>query len=285
MAKFIRSNNISKVWLRALAALENEAGTTTNLIICLIPPFIESTAITAALDTFLQVNPKAFSIEKIAGTIFPREFYIPDRLGAAAQEHLYKNHRLARIIESRWSRKGNYFDRMVSWPARDGSEINQLEKKISYYREELGRDKRTCNVFEIATNSPNLISNTLDDADIQIYDPEQDCSIMSFPCLSHISVSLSKSKLHMTAIYRNQYFLQKAYGNYLGLLRLLSFLAREIDVEVGELVCVATHANDEVGSNGFKRSEVKQLLDDCARLLPMTPPMPVQTTYIRPVIS
>lgn len=280
MVEAIQSDNVSEAWLRAMLTLRKEEGETANLIVCLRPPVVECPAITAALDGLLRSHLKAFPIEKVAETIFPREFYLPERLGADAACHLYENHRLVRVIEERWNRKGNYFERMVRWPGRGGNDINQLEKKIEYYRAEVRRGKRICNTFEIAISAPD--GTACGDEDIRIYDPERDRSIMSFPCLSHISVSLTKGRLHMTATYRNQYFLQKAYGNYLGLLRLLDFLAREIGVEVGDLVCVATHADDEVGNPGFTRRTVGRLLSECEGLLQSTASVPVEISYVRP---
>lgn len=285
MTQLVESDNVSDAWLRAMRALRDEKGEAANLIVCLHSPVMECLAVTAALNALLESHPKAFPIEKIAGTIFPREFYLPDRLGTDAQSHLYQNHRMARVIEDRWNRKGNYFDRMVRWPGRAGTEINQLEEKICYYRAEVGRGKRVCNAFEIALSSPEGAPCEDEERAIQIYDPERDRSIMSFPCLSHISISMTKGQLHMTATYRNQFFLQKAYGNYFGLLRLLNFLAREIGTEVGDLVCIATHADDEIGKSGFKRSDTNRLLEECENMMQTVPSVPFELSYVRPVAS
>ena len=284
MAVFIPSGSVSEAWLRSMLSLREQDGEMAHLVVCLQPPVMECPAVTAALDDLLRRHPKAFPIRKVAGTIFPREFYLPDRLGAGARQHLYENHGLARTIEKRTNRKGTYFDRMVCWPGGDG-EINQLENKIIYLRKMVAKGTHTCNAFEIALASAPA-EDRPEGQDIQIYDPERDRSIYGFPCLSHISISLVKGKLHLTAMYRNQYFLQKAYGNYLGLLRLLAFLAREIGVEAGELLCVATHADDEAGDGPvFKRSVVQQLLSDCGRLLLDTPSTPVETLYVRPALG
>lgn len=76
-----------------------------------------------------------------------------------------------------------------------------------------------------------------------IYDPIHDYnSLMGFPCMSFISIKIRGSAIDMTAVYRNQFFLQKVYGNYLGLGRLLDFIARHSEFEVGRLTCIATHA-------------------------------------------
>ena len=83
---------------------------------------------------------------------------------------------------------------------------------------------------------------------------------MGFPCLSHISLTLYKGRLNMTALYRNQHFIRKAYGNYLGLSRLLRFICREVGCEAGALVCVAAHADAELG-NG--KRDINKLVLDC----------------------
>lgn len=290
MAVYIETSSFSGAWLQAMQALRDTGGEMAHLVVCIGPNPTECKAVTAALDRFLHPNPKAFSIEKVAGTIFPWEFYLPDALGAEAQNHLYQNHRLARLIEQRWNRKGNYFDRMVCWPGPDGNTVNQLEKKIVYYRGRVLDGDTACNAFEVSLagaagdcyQEAGAKGSELGDNDIRIYDPNLDKSIMSFPCLSHLSVSLSKRKLHMAATYRNQYFIQKAYGNYLGLYRLLAFLAHEIGVEAGELLCIATHADDERGKNKWtSKTAVSALLAECSALLEQSPSTPAETLFSR----
>jgi hypothetical protein len=58
--------------------------------------------------------------------------------------------------------------------------------------------------------------------------------------------------VHLTALYRNHTFLSHAYGNYLGLGRLLAFICAETDTCPGELVSVSTHADAEL-SHGKER--------------------------------
>ena len=57
-------------------------------------------------------------------------------------------------------------------------------------------------------------------------------------CLSHVSFSLQKGVVHMAAIYRNHDLTQRAYGNYVGLGRLLRFVAVQSGWPVGELACM-----------------------------------------------
>ena len=85
-----------------------------------------------------------------------------------------------------------------------------------------------------------------------------------FPCLSHISLTLVGGRLSMTALYRNQTFIARAYGNYVGLSRLLTFIADQTDTECGEIEVVATHADAELE---LGRQRIGRLVDGCRALL------------------
>ena len=70
------------------------------------------------------------------------------------------------------------------------------------------------------------------------------------------SFQLDGSHLHMVAHYRSQYMIQRAYGNYLGLGRLLAYVAENAGIEPGELMVVAGYA--QIDSNG--RRQLSRLL-------------------------
>lgn len=283
MSELIKSNNISTAWIEGMRYLQEQEGETANLLVAISTPAFECKAVTSALDSFLMRDPKGLSIEKTASTIFPSEFYLPHILGARAQEHLYTSHAKVRRLEERFSKKGSYFDRMVRWQGTTGL-VNQLERKIEQYKKQVGLNRGAANFFEIALSDPEDEYAAIDTAEgeaIRIYDPAKDRSVQSFPCLSHLSITLSKRRLHMTAEYRNQYFIKKAYGNYLGLLRLLYFLAQEIGVETGELLCVATHADAEIGDSRWSsKTDIKRLLSECEELLQQTPKTPIVLSRI-----
>jgi hypothetical protein len=46
----------------------------------------------------------------------------------------------------------------------------------------------------------------------------------------------------MTAYYRSHYFIERAYGNYLGLSRLQAFIAEAAGISPGPLICISGHA-------------------------------------------
>jgi len=89
-----------------------------------------------------------------------------------------------------------------------------------------------------------------------------------FPCLSHISLTLVRGRLNMTAVYRNQAFITRAYGNYLGLSRLLCFLATETATSPGEIEVVATHADAELGRG---QRAIAEFLERCRAAAPNGP--------------
>jgi hypothetical protein len=65
------------------------------------------------------------------------------------------------------------------------------------------------------------------------------------PCLAHISLTLDEGVLSMVALYRRHSYIPRAYGNFLGLARLLVFLSVESGHEVGNLLVVTGHAVDD----------------------------------------
>jgi thymidylate synthase len=56
-----------------------------------------------------------------------------------------------------------------------------------------------------------------------------------------LSVHLHDGRLHMQAIYRNEFLIGRAYGNYLGLGQLQAYIAEHAEVDVGELLMTLGH--------------------------------------------
>jgi thymidylate synthase len=147
----------------------------------------------------------------------------------------------------------------VAWPGPDGNSFNQLEQVITRLRAERERGHRRGNAYEIGVTTPQ------DEAiAMPVFVGGRDRQIMSFPCLSHVSFSLQKGVLHMAAIYRNHDLTQRAYGNYIGLGRLLRFVAVQSGWPVGELACLSASVAAGMGT-GFARGALAELLADCRR--------------------
>jgi thymidylate synthase len=160
--------------------------------------------------------------------------------------------RAARVHRRISGEAETYFDRLVAYPGVDGQPVNQLEEQVRRLQGQIGVKGPKSSAYEIGICDPT---------DLRIYIPGKDHKYMGFPCLSHISLTLHGGAVHLTALYRNQGFVRKAYGNYVGLARIGRFFATEVGVRLGEIMCVATHADAELDVAGATR--LRELVQRC----------------------
>jgi hypothetical protein len=267
MSKLVSATNISEGWLAGLEALISANGHLVNLVVTISNPLDEDVKIRGPLDAFLderrgwKVQPSVERVSTVANTIFPQALYRSE-LGSKARRHLYEMTLMAKPVSRRRNRSGTYFERMVAWPGPNGF-VNQLDQAITRLKRDKKKGRRRGNIYEIGVSTPDG-DDRFEPIDIPVYSAGLDNRTRGFPCLSHISLTLFSGALHMTAVYRNHEFIRRAYGNYLGLGRLLNFLAAESGWVVGELTCVSSHATAEFGSSrGFGKTVIKKLSDAC----------------------
>ncbi|MEA2582593.1 MAG: hypothetical protein QOF33_678 [Thermomicrobiales bacterium] len=266
MAAIIHRPNLSEAWLASMEHLLLVGGKEINLITVIDSPSFEVLAVRQRLDEFISSrrSNQTWPVSTVANTIFPASLYLP-RLGEGAQDHLYRVHKEGDRIRRRFNanKSGTYFDRLTAWPS-DKGECNQLERTIRRLGKAANRNPLS-SAYEIAVSTPE--DDEYQAGDLRIYKPGIDNRTRGFPCLSHISLTSVKGVLHMTATYRNQHFISRAYGNYVGLSRLLGFLAHEAELNPGELVCMATHADAEIRQRrGFGKRAVQALVDSCREI-------------------
>ncbi len=282
MAELLKGQDISGAWLAAMEHLLQAGGTDVNLGVVIALP-TEDIQMRRVLDGYLSAG-KYPSIQTVANTLFPQAFYQPER-GESAREWLYDCYRTIEPVARRHTsnRQGTYFGRLIRWPK--GTEgTNQLEQVIQKLRRELSRSNPKSSIYELGLGIAGTVDivneqkapvfegvgrGVADDftADLRVYSPGSDNSDMGFPCLSHISLTLKQGHLHLAALYRNQHFIRRAYGNYLGLSRLLLFICQEAGCEPGEILCIASHADAEIASCG-KRS-LQSLVKRCHSMVPI----------------
>jgi hypothetical protein len=266
MAHLIRAQNISSAWLAAMDYLLGQgSGETVNLTVAIASPTDEDSRIRAILDEFIEAHRKGENrhglerISTVANTLFPSALY-RSSLGDRARKHLFEMERRGREISRRRNRTGTYFERLVAWPDNDGKEgFNQLEHVIGRLEGLRQRGHRKGNATELGVTTQSDVE--FQGASLRIYGPAIDNRIMGFPCLSHITLSLLDSKLHMTALYRNHHYVRRTYGNYVGLGRLLQFIADESGYNTGELMCVSSHADAELSA--FGKQKLTDLVKGC----------------------
>lgn len=261
MSTHVSGSNISTSWLAALAALNDAAGSSAvNFSVTVEHPDQEIANVRQALDRKVAElhaeRPKDFnkSVHTVANTIFPISLYRvgkPENFYSAA---LIGQSGRSGSITSWGPKAGTYIGRLLRYPTYDGTEVNQLRRLLEY----LDSDTNWADRYEVEMSlpSPDMLTST---GSASTYLAGFDNAARGGQCMSHLSLNLSGGKLSMVALYRHQTYISRAYGNLLGLARLLKFLAAESkkDLEVGELMVVASHAEIEQGA----RRSIASLLD------------------------
>jgi len=259
--KAIEEASLSVAWLLAMEhLLTMPKGKDVN-VVASFTTIEEDLRVREAIDAFLDSTGKAkpkkkvLPIETVASTLFPESWYVPER-AADPRAHLYQLRERASKVHRRISGRQEfetYFDRLVAYPSASGESINQLEEQVIRLKRELGHSGPKSSAYELGISEPG---------DMRIQRPGKDRLMLGFPCLSYVSITLHNNTINLTALYRNQGFLRKAYGNYVGLARLARFLAREVGVGIGEIACVASHADAELDVCG--RRALEKLVETCA---------------------
>lgn len=275
MSSYIEpATNVSEAWLRTLESVNDAGGRAINVITTILDPSApEADGVRGALDDVLCTPRKGTrpqSIETVAGTIFPKEMYIDTRLTFdpkmdkeelaalnASAEDLYSCYaKMLPILTTDIANyHGTYFGRMISWPGKTGRGTNQIADRISRFRRMRSGNVGQRNLEDIAiAGEAELLDRPLG---LQVY-AANDRRERGFPCLVHIDFTLYQHRISMAATYRHQYLVTKAYGNLIGLSRLLRFLAQQTGYEVGELMINATFADAEHGS--YTKAGVAKLI-------------------------
>lgn len=251
--KLIQSTTLAQGWLEACQHLLEKPGwIDTTLVLHVDEPMRvrrEDRAVAESLDAFLVAH-KHYSNHTVAETIFPGYEYV--RRGVEGVYSVYPDEIYPRIKNLREiSRWGTYAHRLVRRHHEDGTVYNPLKDCIRKMRDT--RPKRAA--YELGLGYG---------FDLATYDDDQDRRArMGGPCLSHLSFKFIDAKIHLTAMYRSHYYVQRAYGNLLGLARLLAFVAEQVGVAPGPLVCHSTMARLEHGkerTRGWSKTEVPPLI-------------------------
>lgn len=263
MADLVAEADLSSAWARALDLLIARGGAAVNLNVAFPAAADDDPAVRRRLDALLAERGKG-SVETVANTIFPSGLYAA-HLGDDAAAHLYRMYEFAMRMHRRRepNDRDTYFNRLVAYPTKDGS-FNQLHYVISRLRKQIPLRSANSSAYEIGLSDP-AASELVADTEMRIQVPGKDRNIYGFPCLSHISLTLERPYLHLTALYRNQTFVDRAYGNYLGLCRLLRFVCAEVGCNPGEVQCSATHASVQLSEHG--KTRVTRLAEELSAIV------------------
>lgn len=246
-----------KAWLDAATSVETLGGEAHNVIVDIAEPLKETAtdaAVAQVVDAFLRQS-HANSLIGVANTIFPQS--ILTRHGPDDFYDVYHNTVLPRMktMTRDW---GRYFERLTSWKKLHRTrvqQINPLEELICFMRDQIASKRTYRNVYEMT-----------------IYDPTRDAGkVANRQCLSFLSFKLTQQNtLSLTVMYRNHAYIGRGLGNFIGLGRLMNFVATKTGAKVGSLTCISTHAFIDHGkvkhdnvTMGWTQREARALLEHC----------------------
>jgi hypothetical protein len=234
-------------WLAAVKAVNSKPDHEAhNVIVDVQNPTLGNTRknpIVALVDDFLLDREK--SVACVANTIFPYSLY--HRHGHPKFIEVFHKLVLPKVRKNqRWS--GYYFERMTNFPMTKGPPVDQLSA-----------------IVERMNNPKN---KSLNKYELSLFDPERDVDGSPYggQCLSYLSFKRTapNGTLHLTALYRNQYYIEKLLGNIIGLGRVMEFVAAQTKATVGALTIVSTHAEVDLPKPGT-RADITALLAACEK--------------------
>jgi hypothetical protein len=228
---------------------------------------VEDEDLRDALDATL-VEIEQQNVEVVAKTIFPAAIW---RRVKGDRQELYRYYReyLPDYVAMAPNKNshGLYFARLIGF-GLDPKTGNRVEHMTDASLPEDGNQLE----FIIKACKKGAIPSELQ---ASIYDPVRDQVLRqySFPCLQHVSFIRDNEAgtLSLNAFYALQSFFVKAYGNWLGLMRLGAFVASQTGLRFERLNCFAGKQKMRSGSRPKPGVFLDRLKDFAATCVAETP--------------
>lgn len=225
----------ARAWVAASQSLVQTDDEAYNVIVDVSNPVVHDevdNSIITLVDSFLRDYEGTNPISTVANTIFPQALY--DTHGSPALYEAYFANFDRLSDTKRW---GRYFERITRHKTLDGTTYNPLQEMI----DKLAGQKHARSTYRHAY-------------ELAVYDPLLDRRVFyGNQCLSFLSFKLHpENGLMLTAMYRNHTYITRLLGNLIGLGRLLNFVAKEAELDVGSLTVISTHAEIDTGEWGIR---------------------------------
>jgi hypothetical protein len=262
--KLIAAQTIPEVWLAAAEHVKSCSGRDFDVFLNVATPTKYEGAdrkVFDALDGFLR-HAGGLRIKTVAETIFPMSYYKRD--GAAGVYESYpaamRAIRGVRTADRSW---GTYALRLMQ-PRIDGKKRQYIPLKDA--------------VEKIKSKGNYTAAHELGlgpiEEDIEIYQPDTDRQRpYGGPCLSHLSFKIDGGFVRLNATYRSHFYVQRLFGNMLGLAYLQVFVAKECGLAVGPLTINSTYAQLDTlaakadsARKGWTVRDITKLLADCRKI-------------------
>jgi len=225
MAQIFSSNTCFDAW-SAVSNMLLTDGPSENLIIEILHPceFVNLDRwIQSFSPSLITGNPKD-QIGNIINTIFP--YKLANRV--ANRQELYSKYmsiyiRSRKLKNQKW---GTYFQRLIKFPDNNNPATyrNQLENAITA----LNSNSKCKNYITFHLTSVNIESNIRP---------------IGAPCWQFGEITKDENnRVNLIAVYRNHDYFYKAFGNFIGLSKLLQYICGQTNCEPGKLIIHSTHA-------------------------------------------
>ena len=161
-----------------------------------------------------------------------------------------------KYIGSKWISKGsNCIFPIKSNPGNMTSWSRNYWSRLTRYREKVNQLGFIVRRLKNKPHSKQLSCVTFDpEIDLQPHRPFNP----SMPCMIALDIKFRNGKLNIFAMFRSHDFGRKAYGNYIGLGKLLNMLSNETGYDIGEVICYSVSAH--IRAKEF--NAVSNLLED-----------------------
>jgi hypothetical protein len=245
----IVARDLSSAWLQTLRTVRAaRGGVMFHVVTQIEAPLPERKDVRDAADALLTAMGRP-SVRTVANTIFPQAMAAVSRDSTQLAERYTAAYSIIRGLD-KGNMYGTYFGRLVAYPRGENAQ-DQLTPLINKLRRELAVTAPKTARYEVGIAAPEDVANDDGDVgagggDLQVYIPGQDNRALAFPCLSSCSFQLDGDRLHLAAMYRSQFLVQRGYGNYLGLANLQAYIAGEAGLTPGRLTVLAGRARADV---------------------------------------
>lgn len=237
----VTGRDVTRAWIAACNALDrkdNPSRTALHTVVRITDPTTDDADFRTELDR-LRTAKRHEPIETVASTLFPAT------LAGRVNDHteLVTRYRAMypRLKRYPGNAHGTYFGRLVAYPSAKKTEIDQVGNIISRLRKQASIKGPMTAAYEADLAHP---ADGEPPAELLVHAADRDNLYRGFPCLSHCSFQLDRDgHVHAAVLYRSHYMFERAYGNYLGLGRLLAYIAERADLAAGTLTVMAGHAH------------------------------------------
>jgi len=224
----INRDSFQTAWAEAIIALSRNRWEQWNIVVHIQNPTTFNQEKHEIMCQFALNHEDVIEPNKVAYTIFPFKLYQP---GLTTRERLHRGYwmyfrKTRHMAHSAW---GTYFERMIRYPSPKG-DIDQLSSIIDNIN---SRTTNYCAAHVMIIPEPHRDIN----------------KIMGAPCLNYLTVQVEnpclqtdRKTISLLAVYRNHDFRSRAYGNYLGLCKLLQYIVSETNSNLGMITCLSSHA-------------------------------------------